>query len=192
MLKKFAMPLVAASAVTLAVAPVRGDGGGHSSRNLRTELRGAREIPVVVTGAKGSFRARIADDGASFDYELDYADLEGTVTQSHIHLGQPFANGGIAVWLCKTASPAPPPTVPADTPTCGAPGGEGPEAAGTISAEDVIGPATQGVPPMSFADVMWAIRTGNAYVNVHSSVAPGGEIRGQVAPGGHGHHGHDD
>ena len=189
MLKKVAMPLVAAAAVMLAVAPARGDGDGHKSNNLRTELKGAREIPVVVTGATGSFRARFSEDGTSFDYELDYADLEGTVTQSHIHLAQPFANGGISVWLCQTDTNPAPASVRDQTPPC-APPGEGPEAEGTISAADVLGPSTQGVPPMSFSDLLWAIRTGNAYVNVHSSVAPGGEIRGQISPGGHSHHDH--
>jgi hypothetical protein len=64
---------------------------------------------------------------------------------------------------------------------CGAPGSDGPEAAGTISAEDVIGPVVQAVPALAFADLMSAIRSGNAYVNVHSSSAPGGEVRGQIS-----------
>ena len=86
---------LAASLVVLAVTPVRGDGGGPKSRNLRTELRASHEVPIVVSGAKGSFRARFADDGQSFTYVLDYSDLEGTVTQSHIHIAQPFASGGM-------------------------------------------------------------------------------------------------
>jgi hypothetical protein len=191
MLKKVAMPLAAAAAVVLMVAPARGDGDGHKSKNLRTELKASREVPVVVSGATGSFRARIADDGMSFDYELDYEDFEGAVTQSHIHLGQAFATGGISVWLCQTDANPAPLSVRADTPVCGAPGGDGPEASGTISAADVIGPVGQAVPVGAFADLMWAIRTGNAYVNVHSTSAPGGEVRGQLSPGGHSHHDHD-
>jgi hypothetical protein len=185
MLKRLAM---AAAVIAVAVAPARGDGGGNKSKNLRAELSASREVPVVVSAAWGTFRAQMNPDGVSFDYELDYANLEGTVTQSHIHLGQPFAAGGISVWLCKTSLVTPPAAVPADTPVCGAPGGDGPEAAGTISAEDVIGPVTQAVPALAIADLLQAIRTGNAYVNVHSTSAPGGEIRGQVKPGGHSDH----
>ena len=188
MSKRMMTPLAAAVVLGLAVGPAHGEGDGHNSSNLRSELQGASELPVVVTGATGSFRATISEDDTSFTYELDYADLEGSVTQAHIHLAQPFANGGIAVWLCKTGLVTVPATVPADTPVCGAPGGADAEAAGTISAEDVLGPTGQGVPVASFADVLWAIRTGNAYVNVHSTIAPGGEIRGQLAPGGHSHH----
>ena len=45
-------------------------------------------------------------------------------------------------------------------------------------------------PGMTFAELVRAIRAGVAYVNVHSSVFPGGEIRGQTRGSGHGHDGH--
>jgi hypothetical protein len=154
---------------------------------LRTELRGAHEVPVTITGAAGRFRARLADDGESFEYWLDYANLEGTVTQAHIHIGQAFAAGGISVWLCKTAAAPGPANLPADTPVCAAPGGDGPEATGVISAEDVLGPTGQAIPVGDFVDLLRAIFTGNAYVNVHSTSAPGGEIRGQIDRSRRGH-----
>ena len=56
----------------------------------------------MASAAKGTFRARLSDDGTSFEYTLDYEGFEGTVTQAHIHIAQPFASGGISVWLCKT------------------------------------------------------------------------------------------
>ena len=83
-------------------------------------MSAAREVPVVASPARGTFRARLSEDGTSFAYTLDYEGFEGTVTQAHIHIAQPFASGGISVWLCKTAAATPPTTVPADTPTCGA------------------------------------------------------------------------
>jgi hypothetical protein len=188
MTKKVCLPLLAVAAVGLTV-PASGD--GSRSRNLRARLSARNEVPIVISAATGSFRARIADDGMSFDYTLDYAGFEGTVTQGHIHLAQRFASGGISVWLCKTAAVTPPATVPADTPTCGDPGGDGPEAMGTISAEDVIGPTGQAVPLAAFDDLLRAIRAGNAYANVHSTSAPGGEVRGQIEVDDHGHD-HDD
>jgi hypothetical protein len=187
MFKRLSLPLAAAAALALSTGAAAGD--GHQSRSLRTRLSARNEVPIVVSGAQGSFRATFSDDGQSFDYELDYSALEGTVTQSHIHIGQRFASGGISVWLCKTGLVTVPATVPADTPECKAPG-DGPEAAGTISAEDVVGPTGQAVPIGAYADLVWALRTGNAYVNVHSTAAPGGEVRGQIGPGGHSHHGH--
>lgn len=183
MLKRMTVPLAAMAVLVLAVAPARGDG---KSSTLRATLSASREVPIVVSGATGSFRATLSEDETSFTYELDYADFEGNVTQSHIHLAQPFASGGISVWLCKTGLVTVPANVPADTPVCGAAGGEGPEAVGTISAEDVVGPTGQAVPVAAFADLLAAIRNGNAYVNVHSQSAPGGEVRGQIKPGGAG------
>jgi len=54
---------------------------------------------------------------------------------------------------------------------------------GTIAASDVIGPVPQGVGPGDFDKLVQAIEAGEAYVNVHSSRFPDGEIRGQIEPG---------
>ena len=51
---------------------------------------------------------------------------------------------------------------------------------GTITPADVIGPAGQGIAPGEFAEVVRAIRNGAVYANVHSTLRPGGEIRGQL------------
>ncbi len=169
--------------------PVRADDdddGGGRRRAFRAEMSAAREVPVVASPARGTFRALLSDDGTSFAYTLNYEGFEGTVTQAHIHIAQPFASGGISVWLCKTAAVTPPTTVPADTPVCGLPGGDGPEAEGVISAEDVIGPAGQAVPAADFEDLLHLMRAGYAYANVHSTSAPGGEVRGQIRLTGRG------
>jgi hypothetical protein len=38
----------------------------------------------------------------------------------------------------------------------------------------------QGIAPGEFNELLAAIRAGVAYVNVHSSTFPGGEVRGQL------------
>lgn len=50
---------------------------------------------------------------------------------------------------------------------------------GLLTQANVVGPAGQGIAPAQFAEIVAAIRAGAAYVNVHSSTFPGGEIRGQ-------------
>ena len=142
---------------------------------LRARLRAENEVPIVISSARGDFRAKIDWQAETIEYELSYRGLEGPVTQSHIHIGQPFAAGGISIWFCANNPPIT--TAPAGTQACpNAPA----TITGTITAASVIGPAAQAVPPGAFADVVRAIRGGNAYVNVHSTSAPGGEIRGQI------------
>lgn len=153
------------------VPEVEADGG---ARTLRADLHGFEEPPAVSSTGSGEFAARISHDQASFDYELNFEDLEGTVTQSHIHLGQRAVNGGISVWLCGTATnPG-----PAGTPSCGGPNSG--SVTGTVTAANVIGPAGQGVAAGEFAELLKAMREGVTYANVHSTKHPGGEIRGQI------------
>ncbi len=153
-------------------------------KSLRERLIGYEEVPAVSTVASGEFRARISDDETALDYELSYADLEGAVTQAHIHFGQRGVNGGISVWLC--GNPGPGVTPPAGTPACP------PSPAtvtGTLTAANVVGPAGQGIAAGEFAELVAAIRAGKTYANVHSTKFPGGEVRSQIEPGGGNGHG---
>jgi hypothetical protein len=43
-----------------------------------------------------------------------------------------------------------------------------------------VGPAAQGIAAGEFAELVRAIKAGATYVNVHSSLFPTGEIRGQI------------
>jgi hypothetical protein len=147
----------------------------HRGNRLRASLSGYNEVPAVSTAGRGSFFGRLSDDESQIEYRLDYSGVEGMAMAAHIHLGARRTNGGVVIWLCGPAA-----SVPPGTPECPAAGGDGPEAAGTLSAAGVIGPAAQGIAPGEFAELVRAIKAGVTYVNVHSSVFPGGEIRGQV------------
>lgn len=139
---------------------------------LRTGLTGYEEVPAVSTTAGGEFQAKVSSDESAISWSLSYADLQGDVTQAHIHVGQAAVNGGISAFLCTNLGNG-----PAGTQTCPAPPAT---ISGTVTAADVVGPAGQGVGPGEFAELLAAIRAGVAYVNVHSTTWPGGEIRGQL------------
>lgn len=154
------------------------------NKRIREFLSGFSEVPAVSTVAEGEFNARISADGTQIDYELSYSDLEGSVTQAHIHFGQKDVNGGISVWLC--GNPSATVTPPAGTQLCP------PSPAtitGTLTAANVVGPAGQGIAVGEFAELIKAIRAGKTYANVHSTKFPGGEIRSQIE-GDSGHGGH--
>ena len=134
---------------------------------------GFQEVPVVSTEASGTFDAMIRPRGDAIDYEITYTGMQGIVTQSHMHVGQRSVNGGIVLWICGSATnPG-----PAGTPVCTSPDGH---FAGTWRPENVQTVATQQITTGELDEVIAAIRAGVAYVNVHSNLSPGGEIRGQV------------
>jgi hypothetical protein len=143
-------------------------------RHIREFLSGNEELPIVLTQGRGVLTASINNEGTAIAYKLRYSGLETDVTQAHIHIGQQGFNGGIALWLCANITGG---NVPAGLQAC--PVREG-EIEGELDADDVVGPAAQGVVAGDFERVLFAIKTGNAYVNVHTTRSPTGEIRSQI------------
>ncbi len=142
------------------------------AERIKASLIGYQEVPAVSTVASGAFSATISPDDESIDYELTYSELQGMVTQSHIHVAQLSVNGSIVIWLCGTAmNPG-----PAGTQTCPPSG----TITGTITAANVVATPSQQLAAEDLAAVIAAIRAGVAYANVHTDLSPGGEIRGQI------------
>jgi hypothetical protein len=94
---------------------------------------------------------------------------------AHIHFGRPGISGGIAAWLCQTATNLSP---VATTPFCA--GTQSGTVTGIITAGDVVGPAGQGISAGQFDELVAAMKADTAYVNVHTVGRPGGEIRGHL------------
>ena len=146
-------------AVLLAASVVLGLAGtGHADDlKFETKLTGAHEVPPVATDGEGE--AKFVSDGASVAFELKWDDLTSPAFAAHVHCGAAGVNGPVGVTLF--ASPM---------------GSEG-EVAGAFTAPD----AGNGCGWDDLADVLGAMATGGAYVNVHTARHRGGEIRGQVA-----------
>ncbi len=152
--------------------------GGDQRRITSQPLSGFQEDPAALsTSGTGTFTARVAGDAVV--WSLSYRRTEGTVQQAHVHVGQHSQSGGISVFLCSNLGNG-----PVGTQACPASG----KVSGTIRSGDVIGPAAQGVAPGELEELLAAVRAGAAYVNVHSTLYPGGEIRTQIGQGPH--HGH--
>ncbi len=138
-------------------------------------MLGYEEVPAVATTGKGTFDATISPDGNSISYFLTYSDLEGSITQSHIHFGQKGVNGGITLFLCTNLGNG-----PAGTQLCPAPPAT---ISGMLTAADMVNTANaQGIAAGEFSELVAAIRAGATYANVHSTKFPGGEVRTQILP----------
>jgi hypothetical protein len=138
---------------------------GGELHNFGTHLSGDEEVPVRDTSAQGQANFKVQNDGTEISYKLIVANIEN-VTQSHIHLGPPGVAGGIVVWLYPSAPPLR--LIPGRS--------DGPLAEGVITRASLVG-ALAGQPLSALVN---AIKAGNAYVNVHTSQFPPGEIRGQI------------
>jgi hypothetical protein len=157
---------------------------GDDANTFRATLRGLGEAPPVATEANGSFTATLSSNGATLSYTVTYANLNAQVLFSHIHFGLTKEVGGIMVFLCGPAAGAPggPPAGFPNPPPC--PDTTSGTVSGTVTVANVVGPNSQGITPgADFAKVVQAMREGAAYVNVHSTRSPGGEIRGPVRTG---------
>ena len=88
---------------------------GRGPGNVAARLGGSQEVPVVMTTGRGAFKGQLSPDGTSLSYDLSYSDVEGLVTQAHIHLGQQGVNGGIMAFPCTNLVNGP---APAGTPAC--------------------------------------------------------------------------
>ena len=134
----------------------------------RASLIGFQEVPAISTVAHGKLQLVIHED--SITYELTFTGLTAAASAAHIHLGQRSVSGGVAAFLCGGGT----------KPACPAGTSDQATVTGTIVASDVIGPASQGMAPGQFAELVHAIRSGVTYANVHNAVFGAGEIRGQI------------
>jgi len=176
-MKQRRIQLAAAVAVVAIASVVATTALAGSGRQIREHLTGCQEVPVISTEADGKFKAEVRRD--RIDYELRWEDLEGQVTQAHIHFGQRDVNGGISVWLCGNPSAGPPAiTPPPGTQTC--PLTNPAKISGTVTQAHVVGPTGQGITTGQFDELLRAIRAGVTYANVHSTTFGGGEIRAQL------------
>ena len=165
--------LVLAAALSLTAQAADGRRG---PKHFSAQLVSYQEVPALSSEAVGRIEVAIDDDAQTIAYRLSFDGLEGEVRQAHIHFAQQGVNGAIMLWLCGTATnPG-----PAGTPVCPASG----DVTGLLGPAGVVGPAAQGIPAGAFDEAAAAIRAGVAYANVHSAVFPGGEVRGQLRPGG--------
>jgi hypothetical protein len=129
--------------------------------HFKAALEGKVEVPAIKSDAKGDAVFTLSADGKEITYELNVKNIEN-VTAAHIQAGKFGAQGKVVVGLFA-----------------------GPKKEGKFSGELVKGTITHKnlVGPLAgktIADLVTMMEKGNAYVNVHTTKYPKGEIRGQI------------
>jgi hypothetical protein len=167
MRRPFVAVLAGAAVLSLGSAALAGDS------TYLAHLSADNEVPANDSLAVGNAVFHLSDDGQSLDYRLIVANIDNVIA-AHIHIAPAGVNGPVVAFLYGPAAPA---------------GGQtqGVIGQGTITAANLVGPLA-GHP---FSELIDAIESGNAYVNVHTNDGaappntgpgdfPGGEIRDQL------------
>ena len=129
--------------------------GCHEPRTFTVEMHAYNNVPPLAGNAAGT--ASFTVDGATVTYSLSVTSMSSFVEASHIHSGRADENGPVRVALFVG-------------PTTEIP--EGLLISGSFTSADVKG--------ITFRELLSQMRTGVAYVNVHTQLNPPGESRGQV------------
>lgn len=156
--------LVLAVVALMALAATASAAPPDGPKVFQAKLSGAEEVPANDSDAHGIAMFRLSRDGTAIEYKLVVNNLEDTL-MAHIHIAPAGVNGPVAVWLYPESGP-PPQLIDGFF--------SGKLAEGTITEEDIV------LAGVTFEDLLEALRTGGAYVNVHTEEFPGGEIRGQI------------
>jgi hypothetical protein len=128
----------------------------QSAQTFTAKLTGKDELPPVNTQATGTAQFQLSSDGKEINYDLTTTNLNGFM-MAHIHQGKAGENGQ-------------PLTAPLSL------------GKGKITSSDLQGPLAG----KQISDLVNIIKSGQAYVNVHTDKNQNGEIRGQITSGSSG------
>ena len=136
------------------------DDTDEDERRFTADLTGDQEEPEVDTDAFGDAELEIQEGDDEIEYFVDVRDIID-VTAAHIHEGAEGEVGDIVATLYSDSA-----------------SGEidGELTSGVLDASDLEGPLAG----QDIDDLVQLIDDGEAYVNVHTTANPDGEIRGQL------------
>jgi hypothetical protein len=115
------------------------------------KLTGAQEVPPVATTATGTAAIRLNETRTALTYDITVNGLSGPIILAHFHNAPTGVNGGVVKTITASFT--------------------GSTATGVWRNTDA-----EPLTPALVAEIM----AGNIYVNVHTALNGGGEIRGQL------------
>ncbi|MCA1668641.1 MAG: CHRD domain-containing protein [Thermomicrobia bacterium] len=151
--------LVSLLGLFVVAAPVSA-GQSDANHDYAATLSSGDEVPLTDTGTYGWAMLHINADGQSMSYTLWVNAIDNPVA-AHIHVGGMGVSGPVVVALYSGKNVGP---------------FGGVLSSGTITAQNLDGP----LKGKTMDDLFAAMKSGGAYVNVHTEKHPGGETRGQI------------
>ena len=149
------LKILVASIIFVAASPLAASAGNSE---FEADLDPGQEVqtPAVVSDGEGEAEFTVKRNKIRF--ELEWEDLTSSVVAGHIHCNVAGANGPVGVTLIHET--------------------KGPDGRvkGSFTAPDALNTCGW----TTLGDVLAAMVTGKAYVNVHTTNFPAGEIRGQI------------
>lgn len=138
----------------------------QAQQKFTAKLSGGNGVPPINTPASGVAKFNLSSSGKSISYIVNVANMN-SIIGAHIHSGNARQNGPIVLILYGNPTMTNPPTGKVN----------GMLSKGNATASDLKGPLAG----KQMSDLLNLIKTGNAYVNVHTTQNPKGEIRGQIS-----------
>ncbi|HEY7470371.1 MAG TPA: CHRD domain-containing protein [Acidimicrobiia bacterium] len=154
MLRRFLNTLMA-SLLLVAAFPLA---ASADDNEFEARLSPKQEVQTPAVVSDGDGEAEFTVKRSRVRFELEWDDLTSPVMMAHIHCGVKGVNGPVGVTLLSTTK------------------GEDGKVKGSFTGPD----AGNQCGWLTLGDVLAAMLSGGAYVNVHTMDYPAGEIRGQV------------
>jgi hypothetical protein len=124
-------------------------------------LHGGNETPLVLTGAFGNATVTLDTSTQTVSWVIDIFNLPSGINNAHFHVGAPGIAGPTVVNIAFTANQS-----------------NDFRLSGSATAANLNARGDQGI--RSWDDFMQALQGEQMYINIHTNVNGGGEIRGQV------------
>jgi hypothetical protein len=137
----------------------------QEAQTFTADLAGDNEVPPINTKATATLKLTI---GSTISFTVTYANLSTPLLFSHFHFAPTKVAGGVMIFLCGGGG----------QPTC--PQTLSGTITGTITAANVTGPTAQGIAVGDLTSALETVTEGNSYINMHTTMFPGGELRGQI------------
>lgn len=125
-------------------------------------LNGGNEAPaLILTGAFATARVELNTDTQTVSWVIDVFNLPSGINNAHFHVGPPGVAGPTVVNIPFTSNQS-----------------NDFQLSGSATSANLNVRADQGI--RSWDDFMQSLTGGQTYLNIHTAVNGGGEIRGQV------------